>query len=188
MQQHQQQHGNSDMNGGFNALFNIAYGHAIIMIVFLRSNLGREAVGFYGIFSLALIFLWGGLTNSFAMFIFLGAFVLALISQRMKTFTNERKGILLHSRYNGDSVVSKRLFPRMSDLNLRGMDAFLCLVIGAVLTIVDKPLGVFIGLGCISILLTEQISREIYRKRMQAMRDAEIEQRYLAERYRSGRF
>ena len=86
MQQYQQQHGNSDMNGGFNALFNIAYGHALIMIVFLRSNLGREAVGFYGIFSLAMIFLWGGLTNSFAMFIFLGAFVLALISQRMKTF------------------------------------------------------------------------------------------------------
>ena len=188
MQQHQQQQGGSDMKGAFNALYNLAYGHAIVMIVFLRSNLGREAIGFHGIVGLAFILLWGGMTNSYAMFIFLCAYLLALLSQRMKTFANERKGIITHSRYQGDSVVAKRLFPRMSDLNLCGIDAFLCLVSGAALTVIDKPLGLFVMAGFISILLCENINRELYRKRMQAMRDAEIEQRFLAETYKSGRF
>lgn len=188
MQQHQQQQGGSDMNGAFNAAFNILYGHAIVMLVFLRSNFGRDGIGFYGIFGLAMILVWGGMTNSYAMFVLLCAYLLALVSQRMKTFANERKGIITHSRYQGDSVVAKRLFPRMSDLNLCGMDAFLCLVSGAALTAIDKPLGLFIMGGFISILFTEQMTRELYRKRMQAMRDAEIEQRFLAETYKSGRF
>lgn len=189
MQQHQQQQGGSDMKGAFNALYNLAYGHAIIAIVFLRSNLGREAIGIHGIFGLAFILLWGGMTSSYGMYVLLCAYLLALLSQRMKTFANERKGIITHSRYQGDSVVSKRLFPRMSDLNAKGIDAFLCLVIGGALAaFVDQGLGLFIGFGFISILLCENINRELYRKRMQAMRDAEIEQRYLAETYKSGRF
>lgn len=188
MQQHQQQQGGSDMKGAFNAAFNIFYGHAIVMLVFLRSNFGRDGIGFYGIFGLAMILVWGGMTNSYAMFIFLCAYLLALLSQRMKTFSNRQKGIIPHSRYNGDSVVAKRLFPRMSDLNLCGADAFLCLAIGGGLTFIDKPLGLFVMAGFISILFTEQMTRELYRKRMQAMRDAEIEQRFLAETYKSGRF
>ena len=188
MQQHQQQQGGSDMKGAFNALYNLAYGHAIIAIVFLRSNLGREAIGFHGIVGLAFILLWGGMTSSYGMYVLLCAYLLALLSQRIKTFANERKGIITHSRYQGDSVVAKRLFPRMSDLNLCGADAFLCLAIGGGLTFIDKPLGLFVMAGFISILFTEQMTRELYRKRMQAMRDAEIEQRFLAETYKSGRF
>lgn len=184
----QQQQGGTDMNGAFNAIFNIVYGHAIIMIVFLRSNLGRDAIGFHGMFGLMTILLWGGMTNSYAMFVFLCVYLLAVLSQRMKTFANSRKGIIPHSRYNGDSVVSKRLFPRMSDLNLRGMDAFLCLVIGGGLTFVDKSLGLFIMAGFLSILFSENVTRELHRKRMQAMRDAELEQRFLSETYKSGRF
>lgn len=188
MHQQQQQNDGFDMKGAFNVFYLLVNGHATTCTVFLRTDFGRDGIGIYGMAGCVMILLWGGMTNSYAVFVFLCAFLLATLSQRMKTFTNRRKGIMPHSRYDGFPAVSKRLCPRMSELNLRGVDAFLCLVIGGGLTFVDKPLGLFIMGGWLSILLSENITRELHRKRMEAMRDAEIEQRYLAETYKSGRF
>ena len=76
----------------------------------------------------------------------------------------------------------------MSELNAKGVDAFLCLAIGGVLAQFWQPLGFFVMTGFLSILFSEAVMVETTKRRMQAMRDAELEQRYLAEHYRSGRF
>ena len=189
MQQRQQQNDQLQMKDAFNLFYLLANSHATTATVFLRTDFGRDGIGVHGMFGFFMILLWGGMTNSYAMFVFLCAYLLAVLSQRMKTFANSRKGIIPHSRYNGYPVVSKRLFPRMSELNARGLDAFLCLSIGGLLTfIADKPLGYFVMAGFLSILLSEGTTNELHRKRLQAMRDAEIEQRFLAETYKSGRF
>ena len=44
--------------------------------------------------------------------------------------------------------------------------------------------ALFIGWGAFSLCLVATIDRQLENKRLQAMRDAEIEQRYLAARYR----
>jgi hypothetical protein len=76
----------------------------------------------------------------------------------------------------------------MSELNAKGVDAFLCLAIGGVIAQFDKPFGLFIMGGFASILFTEAVIVESTKRRLQAMQDAELEQRYLAEKYKSGRF
>jgi hypothetical protein len=188
MQQRQQQNDQLQMKDAFNLFYLLANSHATTATVFLRTDFGRDGIGVHGMFGFFMILLWGGMTNSYPMFVFLCAYLLAVLSQRMKTFANSRKGIIPHSRYNGFPVVSKRLFPRMSERNAIGIDAFLSLAIGGGLTFVDKPLGLFIMAGFLSILLSEGITNELQRKRLQSMRDAEIEQRFLAETYKSGRF
>lgn len=189
MYSQQQQNGNFDMKKTFNLFYLLVHGYATTCTVFLRTDFGKEGIGIYGLAGFALIVLYGGLSNSYAMFIFLCAYLLATLSQRMKTFANWRKGIMPHSRYGGYPIVSKRLFPRMDELNLRGVDAFICLVTGGALTIfVDKALGIFLMGAGLSILISENITGELHKRRLQAMRDAEIEQRYLAETYKSDRF
>ena len=42
----------------------------------------------------------------------------------------------------------------------------------------------FVGWGALSMAVVAMIDRQLDNKRLEAMRDAEIEQRYLAARYR----
>ena len=61
-------------------------------------------------------------------------------------------------------------------------------MVGVLLSYVDPALGWFIGVGGVSLLFVEALTVELTKKRLQAMRDAEIEQRDLAEHYKQGRF
>jgi hypothetical protein len=189
---HQQQHPNDQlsMQGGFNLFYILLYGHALTCTVFLRTSFGREGIGLAGMAGFFIIMFYGGMMNSYAMFYFLGAYLLAVIGQRMKQFDNWRKGIVVHSRYNGFPIVAWKLFPRIkTEGNAKAAEAFLCLGLGWLLmTFVDQPLGWYVMAGFLSILFSEAFIVEAQRRRLQAMRDAEIEQQCLADAYREGRF
>lgn len=191
MQQHNQHGGPGDrmtLAGSLSALYLLAHSHALTCTVFLRRDFGAEGIGLFGMIAGLLILGYGSFANCYPMFIYFLLWMLAVICQRIRQFRNWRRGVITHSRYNGYPFISKRLFPRMSELNAKGVDAFLCLAIGGVLAQFCQPLGFFVMTGFLSILFSEAVMVEATKRRMQAMRDAELEQRYLAENYRSGRF
>jgi hypothetical protein len=185
----QPQNDKQEMQGAFNLGTFLLNGHATCLTPFIRTAFGKEAIGFNGLAAFFIILLYGGLTNSYPMFIFLCVWMLAVLRQRIKQFQNWKNGVVTHSRYNGFSWLAFRLFPRIKDdATARGADGFICMTVGGLLTYVDPALGGFIGVGGISLLLVEALIGELRKKRLQAMRDAEIEQRDLAEHYRNGRF
>jgi hypothetical protein len=65
------------------------------------------------------------------------------------------------------------------------VEPVMCLVAGTLLYPLSHNLGWFILLGSLSFLLRNAIAGEVIRKRLERMRDAEIEQRYLAYRYKN---
>jgi hypothetical protein len=176
------------MAASFNGAAILANAHALTCTVFIRTDFGREGIGINGLIAMLLILGYGSFAHCYPMFIYFLLWVLAVICQRIKQFINWRRGVILHSQYNGYPWLSRRLFPRMSELNARGVDAFLCLAAGGLIAQFNQPLGWFVMAGFVSILFSEAVMVESTRKRLQAMRDAEIEQRYLAEQYKSGRF
>lgn len=177
------------MAGSFNGLYMLSHAHAVTCTVFLRSDYGREGIGMFGLAGGLLILGYGCYANCYPMFIYFLLWMAAVICQRIRQFINWRRGrVFIHSRYNGYPYVSKWLFPRMTELNARGVDAFLCLAIGGLLFQFCKPLGVFVMMGFLSIMFSEAVMVEGTKRRLQAMRDAELEQRYLAEQYKSGQF
>lgn len=96
--------------------------------------------------------------------------------------------MVIHSRYNGYPVLAWTLFPRIkTEGNAKGAEAFLCLVVGWLVAQFIPPLGFYIGLGFVSILASEAILVEVHKRRVQAMRDAELENRSLAQQYRKRR-
>jgi hypothetical protein len=62
------------------------------------------------------------------------------------------------------------------------------MAVGLALAQVDPAVGWFIGVGGFSLLFVEALIVDLRKKRLEAMRDAEIEQRDLAAHYRNGRF
>lgn len=187
-QQPQQPADGLTMAGSFNGAHFLANAHALSCTVFLRTSFGREGIGMHGLVTMLMILSYGCFMQCLAMFPFFAVWFLAVIFQRVRQWTNDRRGVTVHSRYTGYPWLSKRLFPRMSELNARGVDAFLCFAVGGVIAQFDKPFGWFVMAGFLSIMFSEAVMVETTKRRLQAMRDAEIEQRSLAEQYKSGRF
>ena len=176
------------MAGSFNVLHLLAHAHSLSFTVFLRTDFGSEGIGMCGIATIMMMLSWGAFANCVPMFVFFLLWLVALIFQRIRSFSNWRRGIAIHSRYNGTPWISRRLFPRVSELNARGVDAFICFAVGGVIAQFNQPLGLYIMAGFFSVMFTEAIMVEANRRRLRQMRDAEIEQRYFAETYKSGRF
>lgn len=191
MYQQQQQNDQTGMRGGFNLFYFLVNGHATACTLPMRTDYGREAIGFSGMAGFFMILVFGGLMNSYAMFIYLCLYLLFVFAHRLKQISNWTKGrFIVHSRYNGYPWLAFKLFPRIrTERNAKAAEAFLCLGVGWLLmTYVDQPLGWFIMAGFLSILFSEATVVEVQRRRLQAMRDAEIEQNALADAYREGRF
>lgn len=176
------------MSNSLNGAYLFANSLALTCTVFLRTDFGKEGIGIAGLLSVFLILGWGSIGNSLPMLGFLAIWIVAILCQRIKQTINWQRGAVIHSLYGGYPWLSKRLFPRMSELNARGVDAFICFAVGGLLTQFDKPLGWFVIAGGVSILFTEAMMVEATRRRLQQMRDAEIEQRTLAELYKRGKF
>lgn len=176
-----QQHDNRpDMRGTFNFGYLIVNAHALTLTTFLRTDFGKNALGVYGLGGFAIILFYGGLVCP-SMVIYLGLWMVSLLCQRIKQWQNRRKGVLIHSRYNGFPLLATKLFPRMRESNAKGVEAFLCLVVGWLIMQVNPGIGIYVMCGFGTILLSEALIVEGKFKRLQDMRDAEIEQEALAE-------
>lgn len=176
------------MGGTFDALLSLAHALSLSFTVFLRTDFGREGIGRAGLGAAILILLYGQFAECQAMWVFFLAWLVAVICQRIRQFNNWRMGTAIHTYYNGFPWISTRLFPRLSERNARGMDGWLCVIAACGIVFYDKPLALFFVAGGVAILLVEAIIVETTRRKLQQMRDAEMEQRYLTDLYKQGRF
>jgi hypothetical protein len=185
----QQQNDRHEMQGAFNLVYLLFYGHASCLTPFLRKDFGKEAMTASGIVAFLLIIAWGSFSNSAGMWLLLQLWLCAMLWQRLKGIQNRKRGLIVHSRYNGYPWLSWKLFPWMKDeTTARGADGLICMAVGVALAQVDPAVGWFIGVGGFSLLFVEALLVELRKKRLEAMRDAEIEQRSLVQHYRDGKF
>jgi hypothetical protein len=176
-------------NGGWDplgVLYLLAAGHAACLLVFLRRRFGLEAFRRTGPVGFAIIILYGGFTGAYVMWPFLWVYVGMLIVRRIEAFRTMRTDRGRHSRFDGESYVAMRVPLVRSERTAKELiEPFFCLVGGIAVVPWSPALGLFILLGCLSIFLKEAIERCVFEARVQAMRDAAIEQRHLAEAFRS---
>lgn len=190
MFQQQQQNDKREMQGGFNLAYFVLFGFATCVIPFTRTNTGKEAFGLNSFAALLLMIAFGSFANSQAIWVFLLLWVLAVLRQRVTQMQNHRKGFIVHSRYLGYPSLAFKLFPRIKDEGTaKGAEAFLVMSLGGLLGYgLDPALGWLVALGGIGCLCIESFAGEVRKRRLQSMRDAEIENRDLADHLRDGRF
>ena len=107
-----------------------------------------------------------------------------LVANRIRTFKNEGRRFFVHSRYAGTPYLAM-LIARDENRgkNLEAISLFmLAVTIGGV-----RPyLGLFFFLGFVGMAFVMAIEQTIERRRVMHLRDAEIMQRNLMDRYRNG--
>ncbi len=176
------------MANSFNGLNILVNAHASTLTPLARTDFGAEGLGMPGFIGAFLILGWGCAFNCYPMLLYFLVWMGSLLGQRVKTFINWRRGLIVHSRYNGYPWIARRFFPRLSEPNAKAVEAFAFFGIGGVIAQFIPPLGWYFMLGLPSILASEAIIVATTKRRLQAMRDGEIEQKFINELYRRGKF
>lgn len=174
---------NLSRKDSFNIVYALANGHAMCFLPFFRRNFGREALGWPGLIAFAIMLVVGSFGRIPDMWPFLVLWIGVMLLQRASTMREMQRGIVRHSRYEGD-VDTKWIKSRTTVKQV--LEPLACVLAGLCIEAAGftHGLAVFVGSGAFSLALVAMIDRQLDEKRLQAMRDAEIEQRYLAARFR----
>ena len=151
---------------------------------FMRHSFGVEALGFPGFFALVLMITCTASVPRMPLFI--AAWLIALITQRLWTFRLVRKGIRWHSRYAGYPWLAMRMpFVRSEETATGFVEPMICFLAGVALCPLSESLGGLVMLTAPALMIRNGIEKELQRKRLQRMHDAEIEQRCMSDRFRN---
>ncbi len=158
-------------------------GHAACLTVFLRRGFGVDAFRTRGLAAMAIIVVYTCVYRSNDMWWFFGAWFVALIGHRIEATNAERRGSVVHSDWQGTSGLAGRL--RITDRFAKNaIEPSVCLMVGASLCDYSVVVGRFVMAGFISLIVQRAIEVQVWTSRARRMRDAAIEQRYLARLYR----
>jgi hypothetical protein len=155
------------------------------VLPFICTDCGREVPGMGGFVVFIFMLLLAGAQNSRAMLIYVALWFIALVIQRIHTMRLLSQGAKIHSRSWQPWLAYKLPFVKPYRAATIA-EPVMCLVIGWLLCEVSDTLGKFImaaGGGLIVRMVLEEL---VYRKRLQVMADAMIEQEYYSERFQSG--
>ncbi len=168
---------------GFNFVYALAKGHAMCFLPFMRRNFGSEALGWPGVYAFGIMVVVGSFGRIPDMWFFLGLWMLVVLAQRLSTMRAMLRGVVRHSRYEGD--VDTKWCKNRRTVKLV-LEPLVCAFLGVCVEAagLSHGLAVFVGSGAFSLAMTAMIDRGLEDKRLQAMRDAAIEQQYLAARFR----
>lgn len=184
-----QQNDGLDVRFGVNVFYLLINGYATCFTIFLRRSFGGEAFGFNAIISVIIILFYmlahprsGGMLDFFYLW------WMALICQRIGYFIRRRRGLIIHSRFEGVSWFAV-IFPFLQHEGLlRFLEMFTCIMLGGMLAAHDQALGRFVFFGAFGLMAKGTIDSFVDRKQVQRMHDAAIEQRSLMDRWQRGNF
>jgi len=181
------QQSQQSQNSGFDALYLFSNIHASSIANLIRCDFGREALGWNSFLAMFLMLVICGATDDKAMLVYLGVWLVAQAVQRIRTYWLLRHGAIIHSRYAGYPYLAMKVpFVRSHATATGFIEPMMCLVGGTLLCTVSVNLGGFIMVGFLSFMVRNGIEKEIQRKRIERMRDAEIEQRWYSNAYKYG--
>jgi hypothetical protein len=152
-----------------------------------------------GLFGLIIMLLYGGLGRVPGMFVYVGCWLMLLMAQKVMTWDLARKardgrfrarlaqkGFSFHSRYWGYPWVAFIVpFVKKESTAVCLIEPMLCFALGYWIMGASPGVGGFVMVAGIASALAAAIVFEVQRKKLEAMRDAEIENRSLALTYRS---
>lgn len=181
--------GMSSFGSGFNFLYMLASFQATCFLPFTRHSFGAESLGINGLGALAVMTVYLAMhPRSEFLSLFWCLWWIALIYQRIRTFWLYRRGMALHSHFVGHPWLGYMVPFVKKFTTAEFCEVLICMGLGFVFRELDKSFGDFVILGAISLAIKSTIETSVERARLRRMRDAEMEQRDLLERYRRGDF
>ena len=167
-------------------IFLLVGGHSACFWPFMRKNFGVRAFYVHGLVALAMLIAFSASIPRPEPRLFLPVWLGLVIFHRGVSLHRQWKRIECHSNYDGEPWLANRLFGWPSELAAKSFcEPLLLAVIGSLLFYaLSEPLGLFVGLGSVSLFVKKTIERGIENAEIQVMRDKEIEMRARMARYR----
>lgn len=163
-------------------LYGLANVHFTCIAVFIRCRFGSEALGWNGLGAFLLLICLAASQPGMGWYFL--AWLVMQIYRRVETLRMWMRGQVTHSRYAGDPWLAMRIPFCRDDQSARAAEPLLCFALGAVLLPLSQCAGGLVMAGLVSATVRNIIEELIDRKRIQAMRDAEIEASYYGRRLR----
>lgn len=171
-----------------NLLYLAACGHATCLLVFLRCRFGTAAFQRNGLAALAIIIIYGCLTNDYVMWPFYLTWQVVFVVRQIGARRAWLKGLTEHSRYGGWPWAAMLVPGVRKEMTAKtAVEPLLCLLLAVPVFPLSPHLGFFILLGLFSLPLKAAIERSVLQARVRALKDAEIENRQLMDAYRGSR-
>jgi hypothetical protein len=117
------------------------------------------------------------------MILWIAAFLVAVIVQRIITLRAIRKGAVIHSLYAGTPLLTIIPFFR-KERDAMILEMILCFALGALLMALSHVMGLFMMLGFITLAIRTGIEDSVCQRRLDRMRDGQIEGRFYGDRMR----
>jgi hypothetical protein len=172
-----------------NNLYLIAkVGECVLTPVIRGGGFGLEYPGAFGLGAMVLILVWAGFTpgpDRDLVFAYLLFWFGMLLVQRQRALSFAKQGRYEHSHYSGFPVLMLKLLPGLkTELKAKNAEPLLCLAAGFLAYLAAPGLGGLVMFAAMSLFVTRSFEAAAAYRRVQQMRDAEIEMRQLAMRYR----
>jgi len=172
----------------------VARAMALSVEVFLHrtSTFGERYVGLQAGAALLIIFFWPVLCepghNLDPLFGYLGLVFCMLLCIRARIALRRRRGgPQPHSYYSGTPWLM-RFTGRMSELKVKTeVEPFFVMIVGMLMVAVSPPLGGYLVMASLGLLITTKLAADYERKRALDMHDAHIAQRNVVDRFRDMR-
>ncbi len=185
----QQQQNDREMDGAFNFAYLVMKALAACLWPFMRVHSGKESLGIHALLTVFIIITFACWANTEALWIYFMAWLLAALKQKAMRIQAAKKGIIPHSRYDGYPWLASKLFPFIkTEMNLKAAEGFLGMGLGGLLTYLDPALGMLLIISGIAILFIESFNVEVRKRRVQQMRDAQLEMQQQTNDFQNGHF
>ena len=186
MQQPEQRQDNQfNFADSVNLTYFVADCLATCLTLFIRRNYGTQAFGFNAVAAFVILLLVASDANDLLMTWMWISWCILLIVHRVQTFQNWRRGIRLHSQYAGDPTIAMRFL--RDPAHARWLEPFLCLGVAVCMIPFSQITAAFVFWGAVALLVRTSMDREVHRKRVRHLLDAEIEQEFLVEQWQRQR-
>ena len=167
-----------------NLIYILAAGHATCFTVFMRHSFGTNALGRNGVVALLMILFYIAGTEDPRMLLFLWVWLAALVYQRLRTFRLWRKGHVWHSRYDGYPALGMKLPFTKTEGAAPINEILICFLAATAFAPWCESMAVFLMLGMVSLFIVRGFDMQILSNRVRSMKDAAIEQQFLAALHR----
>lgn len=148
----------------------------------IRDQIGTEANTLAAPIALLGMVIYGAYLNDGCVFLYIGFWFVALLSQRMDSIVCRRRGVLLHSRYAGRPYAAMLLVPFIKDERTAKLliEPLLCLASAWMLADWSPAVATLIGSAAFSIVMIELLDGHLRKQQEQALIDSRLEMQDLA--------
>ena len=170
---------------GLNLVYFVSNVFATSIGVFIRKDFGKEALGFNSLFAFIAMVLIAGDSPDKAFGYFVIAFVGMQIYRRIETFRLCRKGDVIHSQYAGYPYLAMKVpFVKSEKVAREVVEPVICVIAGLLLMPVSVGMGDYILICAIGLVVRHCMEDAVSRRRVQRMRDAQIEHEWYSDKMR----